>query len=570
MGAAVSAVPLPRRDPLRAPPELVLAVSELTQRLQQLDTALTQEERVGLLAGLETLKCAAEGAQATLTVDLHEQATRDREAGEAELGHRRREREGVTLEVSVARRVSPHRARRLIDLARALEEDLPHTRAALSQGRISEYAASLVHAVTAHLSPQDRRVVDEGLAPRLGTMSERRLEKAAQSLAYEVDRRSYLERMSRATQDRFVSVRPAPEGMTRLSALLPLAEGVAVHASLLADAKAARAGGDERTQAQLRADELVRRVTAVDPHREGMPVEVGLVMTDAALLAEADDPARVPGFGPIPAPVARQLALTGSTRPRRVPGTGEGSHGSAQADPSDWPSPTQQTWIRRIFLDPVDATVTEVDRRKRFFDGGLRRLILTRDQQCSMPFCDAPIAAVDHLVRDRDGGPTSVVNGAGVCDSCNLDKEAEQLRTDPVRRFDGGRGVAVHTRYGQRRTTSPPPVLDTSADLVARRYGGQDPWWRGSGHRARPAAGSGGSVSPGASVSSAASVRSDRVGSPGGSSRSGRVGSPSSPGSPGDSSRSGRVGSPGGSSRTGKTGRPGRPGTRAGPDDEPS
>ena len=66
----------------------------------------------------------------------------DRQATEGELGHRRREREGVTLEVSLARRVSPQRSRSLIGLARALHDRLPQTLAAFREGRVSEWAAT--------------------------------------------------------------------------------------------------------------------------------------------------------------------------------------------------------------------------------------------------------------------------------------------------------------------------------------------------------------------------------------------------------------------------------------------
>lgn len=53
-----------------------------------------------------------------------------------------------------------------------------------------------------------------------------------------------------AVKDRHVGLRPAPEAMSRLSALLPVAMGVSVYAALCkaADASTATPGGDPRTR----------------------------------------------------------------------------------------------------------------------------------------------------------------------------------------------------------------------------------------------------------------------------------------------------------------------------------
>ena len=58
-----------------------------------------------------------------------------------------------------------------------------------------------------------------------------------------------------------MSIRPAPDTMTYLSALLSVAHGVAVYAALNQHANTAKATGDARSHAQLMADELVHRVT---------------------------------------------------------------------------------------------------------------------------------------------------------------------------------------------------------------------------------------------------------------------------------------------------------------------
>lgn len=59
------------------------------------------------------------------------------------------------MEISLARRESPHTGRRLVSLARALCHDLPHTRAALEAGDINERHAQ----VTATLTSEDHALV---------------------------------------------------------------------------------------------------------------------------------------------------------------------------------------------------------------------------------------------------------------------------------------------------------------------------------------------------------------------------------------------------------------------------
>ncbi|MGC5583293.1 DUF222 domain-containing protein [Ornithinimicrobium sp. W1665] len=479
-GAPVSVLRRHGLELASSTPAVLVRVREVSDLLAGPGEPLTQQERAATLAELERLKNVCAAAQAAITVDLHEQAALDRQATEGELGHRRREREGVTLEVSLARRVSPQRSRSLIAMARALHARLPQTLAAFREGRISEWAASLVEKETRDLTEEQAREVDARLAPTLGTCSEGRLSRRAASLAYEADKRGFLQRHARAVEDRYVSIRPAADGMVRLSGLLPLVEGVALHRSLEEHARSARLAGSAGastdgdgssaqdgvpTVAQLRADELVRRVTGVDPSREGMPVEIGLVMTDRALFDEGGDPARAPGYGPVPAALARMIAASGSTRGVDV--------ASATA------------WLRRLLLDPVDSTLAETDGRRRLFSGPLRRFVVARDQECAMPYCHAPVQDVDHVTRARDGGATTAANGQGLCRACNLDKEAEGLRTEVVTAADGTRAVRVRTRYGQTHHSQPPPVLDTLEDLAARWHGQRPPWWSDrSGHDA--------------------------------------------------------------------------------------
>ena len=100
-----------------------------------------------------------------------------------------------------------------------------------------------------------------------------------------------------------MSIRPAPDAMSYVTALLPMAAGVAVYAALR---RAADTCSDGRGRGQVMADTLAERVTG-RPADVPVPVAVQLVLTDETLLGGATDPARLAGYGPIPAAVARHL-----------------------------------------------------------------------------------------------------------------------------------------------------------------------------------------------------------------------------------------------------------------------
>ena len=93
-----------------------------------------------------------------------------------------------------------------------------------------------------------------------------------------------------------VTVRPAPDCMTYLTALLPMTQGVAVYAALK---RAADTCFDGRSRGQVMADTLVERVTG-RPAEVPTPIAVNLVISDDTLLGAGTEPARLPATGPYP------------------------------------------------------------------------------------------------------------------------------------------------------------------------------------------------------------------------------------------------------------------------------
>lgn len=171
---------------------------------------------------------------------------------------------GVARQVGLATRTSPHAARGFLGAATVWHTEMPHTYRALAEGRLSPHRATILVRETACLALEDRARVDEELCadPRtLDGVGTRRLTAMVRARAAQLDPAAVVARHARAESQAGVWVRPAPEGMAYLTALVPLRQGVSVYAHLKAAADAATAAGDERGRGRVMADTLVERVT---------------------------------------------------------------------------------------------------------------------------------------------------------------------------------------------------------------------------------------------------------------------------------------------------------------------
>ncbi len=324
---------------------------------------------------------------------------------------------------------------------------MPHTWKGFASGELSEWRSTLIVQATAVLSREDRETVDGELAGQLDGLSDRQLAATARGAAYRVDPLAVVNARAVAEAERRVSLRPTPEAMSILTGYLPVAQGIAAYAALERHAAAQRAAGDVRSRGQIAADTLVERLTG-QATAGAVNIEVGLVITDTALLGEGTTPARIVGAGPLPAPAARALIRDTS--------------GSV--------------WVRRLLTSPIDGSVSEVERRRRLFTGHLRRTLIHRDQVCRTPWCGAPIRHLDHATAAHRDGPTSLNNGQGLCERCNYIKEVPGCttttnvgpdewapdewapdRTVPAERDSVSR--VIQTPTGHRYRSTPPPAI---------------------------------------------------------------------------------------------------------------
>jgi len=265
--------------------------------LSRLNTRVDDAERIDQIRLLEEIKAAAAAAQAKATTEF----VASQRAVQVDAGVLAKDvGMGIASQVALAKRESQAHARRFVGWAGILTTELPNTYEALRQGRITEWRALIVSRETGWLSAEHRATVDAELAPTLESLGDRAVEAETKKLAYRLGPQGYVGRTSKAENDRRVTLRPAPDTMSVLSGLLPVAQGVSVLASLRRHADSMQTQGDERTRGQIMADTLVERVTG-QAAADAVPVEVRLVMTDQTLMnygASSDEPATVEGYGP--------------------------------------------------------------------------------------------------------------------------------------------------------------------------------------------------------------------------------------------------------------------------------
>lgn len=380
------------------------------------------------IADLERQKSAAAAEQARSTAEWD--AIRRQLEARAGVPAKRRGR-GLSSEIALARRDSTNRGDRHLGFAKALVNEMPCTLAALEAGVLSEWRATLIVRESACLTVEDRRRLDHQMCAdpaALDGLGNKRIAAKAKNIAYTLDPHAIVDRAAKAPEQRNVTTRPAPDNMVYLTALLPMAQGVACYASLKREADT---HPDGRSRGQTMADTLFERVTG-RPADVPVPITVNVVISDEALLGHSDAAAAVQDYEPIPAALARKMITDA-------------------IDEQGWAE------LRRLYAVPESGALVAMDSRSRKFPEGLTQFVRLRDQTCRTPYCDAPIRHIDHAEPHARHGRTNALNGRGACERCNYVKEQRGWKVRTL--FDpGGRHVAEHTTPtgATYRSTAPP------------------------------------------------------------------------------------------------------------------
>jgi hypothetical protein len=364
--------------------------------------ALDDDGRVDLIRAWERCRAMLDGFQQSALAAVAD-ATAGRGLAEEEARH----------EVGAALRLSPATAGERTWVATSLRRRLPATLAALQAGEISYLQAA--HLVTAvHELPDDAatRVQTRVLAQAADqTLAE--FKRATRRAVLAADPASAVERHEKAVAARTIERVPLPDAMIGWWLTLPAAVENDAWTALTARAKATQAelragAGDDPGLDALRVDALLDALPGTGPTTTaGGPAEASgskssrtgrvprcscggaqtaaVVIDLPTLLGMADNPGEIPGYGPIPAPVARAMAA-------------------------------DRDWIRWT-VDP--ATGQLLDRSAKSYRPSKKMLafLAARDRTCGFPGCNRPAAQCDcdHVVTFAHHGQTIRVNLGPLC-----------------------------------------------------------------------------------------------------------------------------------------------------------
>jgi hypothetical protein len=343
-------------------------------------------ERVQLVASIERAKGSVEAAQVRAIAAVA--------AAYEDLGHAAME---ARLEIGCALRLSPVTAADRTQVAIDLVNRLGRTLALLEAGAIGYLQAAHVARGTVDLDDGLARLVEDQVLPRLARLTAAETRRAVADAVVRVDPAAARARADKAKRDRKIDRVPGGDGRTGWFLPMDVAdEGFAwCRVTDLAEKVRklrAAAGLDDPGLDALRADVAVDLLLGRDPgdlgddarpHPPALTLprcscggkQTAAVVIDLpTLLGMVDHPGEVPGYGTVPAPVARAMAADRDlVRWLVAPGTGE-------------------------LLDVGSETYRPSDRLQRF--------IRARDQRCSFPGCGrrAEGCEIDH-VRTFGTGP---------------------------------------------------------------------------------------------------------------------------------------------------------------------
>lgn len=415
------------------------------------------EEALAVLAGIDHLRSSLAAMEVAWQVAAEQRIRRaDAQRGVPASAQGK----GANDEIALARRISPAASSFSLASARRLVQHMPGTVDALWEGALTTRQASTVADALSTASPATCSRIDEIIRSAPGTLhgkGHRRLRSDIEEMVQRFEPGTSRARAERAARQRHVTLTPLADGMARITAILRGIDAVGMMQSLQSGAEALRAAGEKTSVPALEADLLIDAVlhrdhagdpppageerpeqpgsetgtTAAAPARPVAPaapadrsgprprrprttpgLDVGVVITDAALLGREDDAevAHLAGYGIIPAHIVRDTMLG------RPPG--HLRHGE-----DDHPDERVSAVFRRLYTAPRPGDLVAMESRARAFPAGLARMIRWRDSTCRTPWCNARIRQSDHVVPHHRGGPTSYANGLGLCVRCNLLKE---------------------------------------------------------------------------------------------------------------------------------------------------
>lgn len=344
----------------------------------------------------------------------------------------------VVLELSLRLRISQERVRELCAVAETAARDLPLLWQRARDGFASMHAVGVVVTAAGPLAspvdaPQELRDAEAAALARLDraahewvlTCSAAALRQRAKKLVDRITGDTAARRHTRAMADRHVSVSPAGDGMSWMTALLPTHEAVAAMRRLSATAKHTQKDKREgRTRSQIRADLFsgwlrgVGTATAVKT-KLFVTVPVQLIAGQPVPVEQAS----IVGGDSIDPLTAKQMFLNATS-------------------------------FRRVITDPVKGVVVDMDRRTYRPTRAQRDWLTLHHGTCTRDGCThlAVDADLDHDRPWVRGGTTDLTQLRPLCprDHTMRHRTRVRYRTRPDRTVQ----IVSPTGYA---STAPPP-----------------------------------------------------------------------------------------------------------------
>ncbi|GLY68161.1 DUF222 domain-containing protein [Amycolatopsis taiwanensis] len=377
-------------------------------------------------AAVETMSVAREAICRAQAIQVHAIARLCKVRG-----HTRWVADEVALGLGMTRQA----AAGLVGAAEVLTTRLPRLLAAMEHGEIDLHTAGKVCDVTAALSDEHAREVDERIAGRLAGKDPARVRRIARDAVCAVDPDGYTERAKRRRKDRRVELVHAEEGMASLWAYLPAEIASAIYARVDGIARKLKTKDEDRTLDQLRADVLADLALGKHEGLPGVLAQVYVHVPIDAALGITNTGCELAGHGPIPGKVARQI----------------------MHDPNS-------VW-RKVTCDPASGAVLDVGRTRYRPPAALDEFVRVRDRECRAPGCRRPAqrSDVDHHRDYRRGknGHTSKSNLNCLCRRCHRLKDVEGW---DFHLNEATGELTVTTPTGRQHTTRPETIFKPNVE----------------------------------------------------------------------------------------------------------
>jgi hypothetical protein len=339
----------------------------------------------------------------------------------------------VHLEVAAAFHWTVSFAQDRIALAVALATRLPCTYAALRDGVIDEYKARRVMLATKVLPDELAGRVDAELAPLAGELNASQLNDRLRRAVARADPAAAAARAAAKAEARRVTHENLDDGAGLLQIQGEVERTLLAYGRIRVIAKQVKAsGGDSRTLDQITAD--VALDCLAGKGFENAKVHVWLTLPATTALGVDDKPARLAGYGWLPAQRALTLA--------------------AQED---------ATW-QRVLTDPLTGAAIDVGRHRYTPPAALKDHIRAIYPTCTGPGCRRPahLCDLDHLTP-FPAGPTTSDN---IHPSCRTHHRAKTHGDWRVEKAPKGRGLIWTTKLGVRYIHNPEPIADPEPSTV--------------------------------------------------------------------------------------------------------